>query len=212
MYKKAILIGGALASLALLPGIASASFVLDTGTPSDPTLAPVILNSTSWVAGEFSLGAESNITSLAAYLAPGGSGRGGTPTYTFDIYSGSPFLDTQKSTLVPLQSFSATFSGTGWNTTNTNFDLAGGTYWLALQMSTTGTLDLPQESPLSTGTAPALGFATLSTNTAGKFTQTGALPVGLEVTASPVPLPAGIWLLGSGLLSLGAFARRRLFS
>lgn len=215
MIKKAILAGGALASLALLPGIASAAFVLDTGTPStDPTNPAAVLSSSSWVAAEFQLTDDSQITSLAAFFGQATtSGRSGTPTYTFDIYSQNSLIGVRQSSLSFLQSVTATYTGTGWNITNTNFDLASGTYWLALQMSTTGTtLALPEEASGLTGSVPAQAFATLSTNSSSKFTTAGALPVGLEITASPVPLPAGVWLLGSGLLSLGAMARRRWFS
>jgi hypothetical protein len=44
----------------------------------------------------------------------------------------------------------------------------------------------------------------------GKFTESGALPIGVEVTAaSPVPVPPAVWLFGSGLLGLAVFSRRK---
>jgi hypothetical protein len=43
-----------------------------------------------------------------------------------------------------------------------------------------------------------------------KFTESGALPIGVEVTAaSPVPVPPAVWLFGSGLLGLAVFSRRK---
>jgi hypothetical protein len=50
-----------------------------------------------------------------------------------------------------------------------------------------------------------LGFASAGTN--GRYALETANPVGLQVSA--VPLPAAAWLLGSGLLGLGARIRRR---
>jgi hypothetical protein len=85
-----------------------------------------------------------------------------------------------------------------------------GDYWVALEVSSTTQtkgLDLPLESSNTTGTAPALAFATLS---GGKFTESGALPIGVEVTAaSPVPVPPAAWLFASGLLGLAVFGRRK---
>lgn len=53
----------------------------------------------------------------------------------------------------------------------------------------------------ASGTAESVGF---SGTGMGKFELDG-----IQAGASPVPLPAGVWLLVSGLGSLGACARRR---
>jgi hypothetical protein len=52
----------------------------------------------------------------------------------------------------------------------------------------------------------ATGFAKVSLGANGDFSYTLAGPT---VPPSAVPVPAAAWLLGSGLLSLGAFVRRR---
>ena len=41
------------------------------------------------------------------------------------------------------------------------------------------------------------------------FIQKKAIGAGIEVTTSPVPVPAAVWLFGSGLLGLVGVARRR---
>jgi hypothetical protein len=215
MIKRTTLVGGALAAAFLLPGIASATMLLDTGIPANPNGPAVILSASSWSAAEFSAAAGADVTSLSAYVTQGtGPGQPGD-TFTFDIYSNSAFINTRSGQLVPLATATATYEADGWTTAAVNW-IAPGTqgtssdFWVALEVSSTTQtkgLDLPEESSNLTGTVPALGFATLS---GGKFTETGALPIGVEVTAaSPVPLPPAVWLLGSGLLGLAVFARRK---
>ncbi len=88
MNPKTTLIGGALAAILLAPGIASADFVLDTGTPTG-TGGPLVLSSSQWEAAAFNVTAGETITSIAAYLTQG-SGQPGD-TFTFDIYSNNGF-------------------------------------------------------------------------------------------------------------------------
>ena len=74
-----------------------------------------------------------------------------------------------------------------------------GLFYFARNSSTTGT------SSTATRYGNATGFATVSLAANGDFAYTlaGAAPV------SAVPVPAAAWLFGSGLLSFGAFVRRR---
>jgi hypothetical protein len=210
MSKKATLIGGAVAAVLLLPGVASAEFLLDTGTPTG-TGGPAVLNSSSWVAAEFNATAGEDITALSAYLMPGAGAGQLSNTFTFDIYSSTNFTGRANLRSVPA-SFAGSYTADGWNTTAVNWIVpTTGEYWLALQVAPTGQtngLDLPQETSDTTGTEPAIAFARLTgSGTSSEYTTAGALPVGLEVTASPVPLPPGLLLLGSGLLGLGVMSR-----
>jgi len=202
--KNKLFLAAALALAALEPGIASASFVLDTGTPTGTT--SVVLNSSGWYAAEFSVSAGETIDALSAYLTQG-SGQPGN-TFTWDIYSSSgQFTGANRDAATFITT--GTFTANGWNTTAVNWTpTTTGLYWVALQVtgaSQTPGLDLPTESSTSTGTVPATAFASAGTN--GRYALETANPVGLEVSA--VPLPAAAWLLGSGLLGLGGMIRRR---
>ncbi len=215
MNRKTMLLGGVLAAAFLSPGIASATLLLDTGIPGG-TGGPAVLSSASWSAAEFAAPAGTDVLSLSAYLSANETGAPGD-TFTFDIYSASSFINVRSSQLAPLATAVATYEGgTGWTTAAVSWTAPavaqGGSddYWLAVEVTGsnhTNGLDLPLESSSTTGTVPALGFATLS---GGKFTQSGALPIGLEVsTTPPVPLPPAVWLLGSGLLGLALLSRRK---
>jgi len=206
--SPAVLAAAVLAAVGLLPGVASASFVLDTGTP-DGSTGTFVLSSSQWLAAEFTTTSTETITSLAAYLTEGVGQPG--DTFTFDVDTGN-FLGVRSSARNVVESVTGTFTANGWNATTTNFTLAAGTYWLALQVASptqTRGLDAPGEPSASNGTAPAAAFAYAGVN--GQFTESGAPSLGLQVTAAPstVPLPASVWLLGSGLLAGLCMAMRR---
>lgn len=194
----------------LQPGVAEADFVLDTGLPTG-TGGPVVLSSSQWLAAEFAATAGADITDFSAYLTQG-SGQPGD-TFTFDVYSASGFTNRSSSRPAAVFSATGTFTANGWNVTAVNWTpSSSGDYWLALQVSSpnqTKGLDAPVEASATTGTAPALGFAYAPSS--GQFTTSGAPSIGLEITEStPVPIPGGILLLGSGMFcGLGAMARRR---
>lgn len=211
MNKKITLLGGVLAAALLSPGIASASFLLDTGIPDGTGGAPSVLNSSQWFAAEFSATAGDTISSISAYLTSGPGQAANVPnTFTIDLYSDSNFTGRSTSRVL-VDTAQATFTGDGWNVTSVNWAplTTSGNYWLALQVGAgdgTNGLDLPTESAALTGTQPAVAFAYLGSNTSGKYTTSGAPTFGVEV--STVPIPAALWLLGSGLLGLGVVGRR----
>ena len=199
------LIGAALAAVVLSPGIASADFVLDTGTPTG-TGAPTVLNSAQWVAAEFTATAGQTIDSVAAYLTQG-LGQPGD-TFTFDIYSSAGFTGRANGRGL-ITSTTGTFTSNGWNTAAIDWTPTATTqYWLALQVlapTNTKGLDLPTEAAAATGTVPAQAFAFLGSN--GQFSTSGAPTFGVQISA--VPLPAAAWFFGSGILGLAALKRRR---
>lgn len=218
MNSKLTVSAVVLAAAFLAPGMASASFVLDTGVPLSSGGVPLItggdtLSTAQFLAGEFYVAAGQDVTQLAAYLNLPTGGTGGA--FTFDVYGAGSFLTSRVANLSPVVTATTTFGGQGWNSVSVNWTpTTSGDYWLALQVPSTGGtkgLDAPVEAGATTGTVPALGFAYYGAGTSGKYTTTGAPAIGLEVTATaPVPLPASAWLLVSGLLAgLGSVARRR---
>jgi hypothetical protein len=192
----------------LMPGVSRAAFLLDTGTPAG-TGGPLLLSSAQSLAGEFSATAGQTITLLSAYLAPN-SGNGNS--FIFNLYSGN-FLGVRSGQLDRIDSTTATFTGTGWNSASVNWTVpTTGDYWLAIAANGSGTVfDAPVETSTSTGTVPALGFA--SAGSSGEFNSMTS-GIGLEVTAA-VPEP-GIYgsLAGFGLLAFSASTtmRRKLSS
>jgi hypothetical protein len=210
MNKKITLIGGVLATALLAPGMASASFLLDTGAPTGDSPTTWTLNSGQWFAGEFSATAGESIGSVAAYLTQNGSAGSGYKL-TFDLYSSNTttgLFATRATNRSPIASVDATYTADGWTSAALDYTVTtDGNYWLAVQVNVTdqsGSLDLPGIAN-PTGTAPALGFA--YSQNGGVYKSLTGDGVGLQV--STVPLPPGFWLFASGLLGLGGVAGRQ---
>jgi hypothetical protein len=220
MNKKTISIGGALLTAAVLaPSLASASFVLDTGTPTSDTGAPVgTLSTSNWVAAEFDVtNANQLVNDLQVYLTEGSGNVG--DKFTVDIYTaGSSFTSSRSSGRTLDYTTTGTFTANGWNDVTMNWTpTSTGDYWVALQVSSTSQtkgLSLPGAGiTTASGTTPALAFAYAGTSGAYNIESTTAStsPFGIELSqASPVPLPAAAWLLVSGIAGLGGMVRRRV--
>jgi hypothetical protein len=186
---------------AAAPGIASADVVLDTGTPTSTAL-PAVLDGNDYYAAEFSVSSTESITSVEAYLIAGMDSP--NDTFTMALY-GSDLLTNRYSSQI--YAGQASYQSDGFNgLSGLNWTVGPGTYWIALEVGAADSaIGLGLPTPTTGGTAPALDFAY---NSGSGYSDVGAIPFSVQVTATPVPLPAAIWLLGGGLLGLSSRVRR----
>jgi hypothetical protein len=206
--KNKLILAVTLTLAALAPAVASAdSFILDTGIPQGSG-APVELLTSSFAA-ELYITAGETITQLSAYLTQG-SGEVGS-TFEWSLYSAAgPFLNSRN---IEAASFNAigTFSGNGWNSVAVDWTATtSGYYWIALSPQNDPGLDLPLETSDSTGTVPATAFAYTGTN--HEFMTDTAYPVGIEVTATPLPAALPLFAGGFGVVAMIAQRRKRQVS
>lgn len=163
----------------------------------------------------FSLGTASTINGLtfAAWLIPGDVLESAEVSITSAEFGGTSYFDqnvnfSQSGCVLNAEEYSvcsesSTFSGVNLN---------AGTYWLNLQNATVSSRDPvywdENSGPSSAsnnalGTVPSESFTLLgSASTTSTTTSTS--------TTGTVPEPSSIFLLGSGVLSLGAAIRRKL--
>lgn len=189
--------------LGAVPAMSNAATILDTGTPTNAML-PLTLDGNDYIAAEFSLGSGQTITSILGYFTAGTSNVG--DTFTVSLYSAdnNSVPDRRAS---PVWSSQASFGGNGWNgLSSLNVAaLNAGKYWVAFEVNpfsdTVSALDAATPAPNS-GSHPALAFAF---NAGDGYTLTNN-SFGVQVSA--VPIPAALWLFGSGLLGLVGLRRK----
>lgn len=139
-----------------------------------------------------------------------------TSTWTFNgggniqIVGGVDFSD--NTTLNDIASGSTLLSGTFNNasviklpTGYFQFFIAGGSFTDSKHPDLLAYYGLPANVPYEGGFN--LSFAAAPGGGPGGFSSTMLLSG--DVSNTPVPLPGALWLLGSGLAGIGAFARRR---
>jgi hypothetical protein len=202
-YKKAA-ISLALAAAFVLPQMANAQYLLDTGTPTQ-FAAPLSIASTGGDAVEFSLTAGQSLQQIALYLTPG-SGNYQNQYLTLNLFNVNLTTATSPSALT---SFQLEYTASGWNSTSTSYVApTTGDYWLTLATSSSGyTFDAPEEATQPTGTVPAIEFATKGSRT---YSVNNSASFGIQIGFASVPEPSS-WALA--LLCVGFFALlRRHFS
>ncbi len=211
LIRPCLAIAVAVALLPALPAHAD-QIVMNTGAPAADA-GNYVFNSSQFFADEFHISAGETVTQLGAYLL---AGSGSGTAFTFDIYAAGSSFDGGSNTVNRLnsngylvQSFSATFTGNGWNTQNVSWTpTQSGDYWLAIEAANPTSLLVPTVNgqPNATAGAGALAFD-VAGGGGGKFSATSAAEAGIEISA--VPLPAAAWLMLSGLGGLATLVRKK---
>ena len=183
---------------------ANAATIVDTGPgPSSNGISlslfgPIGPSPGQSLAAEFDIGSSTTVTDIEGWM----SGTVFEADGTIAIYSdGGDVPDTEL--------YAATFLGTGstaWSwegTSGLSWDLAPGSYWVSFEVRSGQTLSTGMVTP---STNPLLNEAI---NNTGEWIGSDSLELGIRIEGSVVPIPAAVWLFGSGLLGLIGVARRK---
>ena len=202
MVNKSILKAVCTCLLSLIAFSTNAAFIVDTGA-GDATGGGIALDSSQWVAGQISITNAQTVTSVEGWFGEGTEGTITAAIYT-DNGSGVPvselfssqFILNNPSTVPTVHAWDGAF-GLSWL-------LNPGTYWVAFEVRAgdTGSGLMPDNVP-----SPLDDYA--FRNTSGTDWQSLSSNESLGFRVSRVPIPAAVWLFGSGLIGLIGFARRK---
>ena len=208
MSKALILSMGVAASLS---GVSAAAATVLVSNLAQPTRDMNVLPTDGWAAQSFITdGASYSLSSVQVLLG----NLLGSPPIVAELHTGDAFkpgatLTTFSVAKVPVGSpepVNLTLTPIGSVTLD-----AGTNYWLVLGASSlAGTFTWSYaEGNVTTGPG-FLGGYNYSADSGATWTNFGSdNPFQLQVNASPVPLPAPVWLFGTGLLTLLGASKRR---
>jgi hypothetical protein len=170
-----------------LPGIASAQYLLDTGTPTNFT-TPLSISSAGGDAVEFSLTQGESLQQIALYLTAG-TGNFQNQFLTLNLFDQNLTTDATPSAIT---SFQLEYTASGWNSLTTSYQApVTGDYWLTIATSSSGyTFEAPGEATQPTGTVPAINFETKGSR---EYSINNSASFGIQIGAVPEP---SSWALG----------------
>ena len=194
-YKFIVLAAVAL----LLSTNINASIIVDTGTGPIGVLLPgYSLDGSQHLAGKFTTSNDYTIDSIEGWISYSGINTFGTIAIYSDV-GGLPGAEL----------YSSIFEGAGNNAqwlgvSGIALDLTAGTYWAAFEVRPEQTMSAAMPYPV---TSPLSAYAYYPVYD-GTWFDGGALDFGVRI--STIPVPAAVWLFGSGLISLIGLARKKV--
>ena len=189
--------------LALAPGLAQASLIADTGTPSNAVGAGWAFNSGHSYAGQFSASGELTINTVQGYFS---TDEGNV---SISLFSNSEDGDGGfiPGSLLQSTSIVTRLGALAWNgASGLNWNVGQGTYWVVFNASWGSA---SQSSMPGMAGNPLSGYALMQ---GGQWYDAADLGLdqGLRVdAAAAVPEPASMALFGLGLIGAVVVRRRR---
>ena len=195
-------------ALGIAAGSANADSILYDNGPINGTIDAWGINYTFSMADSFTVSSQATISGVnfGDWVS-----QGDTPTQveyliTTQAFGGSTLIDqtaTLNSTYVGTNAYGFDLYSSAF--TIPSLALSAGTYWLQLQNATTS-----QGNPMywDSNNGPSVAYSSAYGNIAGY--DGGSSSEAFQVTGTyAAPIPAAIWLVLSGLASVGVFVRRR---
>jgi hypothetical protein len=183
--------------LILISTSLNAATIVDTG-PGPNVEGGLGLSVNQWLAAEFTTTDDYTITDVEGWISP-----------FFDGGDGTVAIYTDGGDVPGTELFAAPFLGFGPDTpswtgaSGLSWVLSAGTYWVAFEVRPGQVLEgvMPDPSP-----NPLLNEA-ISLDSGISWFGDDGLNIGVRIQA--VPVPAAVWLFGSGLVGLIGIARRK---
>ena len=209
--KKKMLAGLAIGLLVLgMVTMAQGAIIVDTGeVPAGGEVALSYNNPTQWLAGQFSITQSYTITDVQGYIRQTSWSPG---TLTLSIYGDGGIIPDTSTVLfrgqftVPHPGFYG-YAHDWFGISEMNLDLSAGNYWVAFEVRAGDTFD---HGAMRYGAPEPLdAYAVYNPNYSSDYFSHG-FDVGVKIQGNSVPLPAAVWLLGSGLI--GFVGIRKKFS